>query len=139
MAAAQDRRSALLVAPTGAGKTLAGFLPTLVELAEGSGKGGLHTLYISPLKALRGRHRPQPRGAGRGIGLEQRIRIETRTGDTPSHKRTGRSRARPTSCSHPEQLALLIAHREAAELFRGLKRVVLDELHASSPRSAATS
>ena len=64
---ARANRSALLVAPTGAGKTLAGFLPSLVELSErraptpaGTPVGrappprsrGLHTLYISPLKAL---------------------------------------------------------------------------------------
>lgn len=131
LAAAQAGRSALLVAPTGAGKTLAGFLPTLVELAEGTGKGGLHTLYISPLKALAvdiARNLDAPVA---GLGLEQRIRIETRTGDTPSHKRS-RQVARPPHIllTTPEQLALLIAHREAAELFRGLKRVVLDELHA---------
>ena len=41
----------LLLAPTGGGKTLAGFLPSLVELAGGQHQG-LHTLYISPLKAL---------------------------------------------------------------------------------------
>ena len=48
---ARSGRSALLVAATGAGKTLAGFLPTLVELIENPA-GGLHTLYVSPLKAL---------------------------------------------------------------------------------------
>ena len=42
---------ALLVATTGAGKTLAGFLPTLTELIEAPTEG-LHTLYVSPLKAL---------------------------------------------------------------------------------------
>src|SRR6267378_3077762 len=60
---ARAGRSTLLIAPTGAGKTLAGFLPTLVELAARSarssvGRGalasgsGLHTLYVSRLKAL---------------------------------------------------------------------------------------
>src|SRR5215210_8894421 len=58
LAKAQAGRSVLLVAPTGAGKTLAGFLPTLVERAERAAPSpkladsGLHTLYISPLKAL---------------------------------------------------------------------------------------
>ncbi|MFO0286913.1 MAG: DEAD/DEAH box helicase, partial [Brevundimonas sp.] len=58
VAAAQAGAHALLVAPTGGGKTLAGFLPTLMELAERgprpeSGPGsGVHTLYLSPLKAL---------------------------------------------------------------------------------------
>ncbi|KMO26983.1 helicase, partial [Methylobacterium variabile] len=131
LAAAQAGRSALLVAPTGAGKTLAGFLPTLVELAEGDGKGGLHTLYISPLKALAVDIARNLEAPVSGIGLEAKIRVETRTGDTPSHKRT-RQVSRPPQIllTTPEQLALLVAHREAAELFSGLKRVVLDELHA---------
>ena len=51
LAAGRAGRSALLVAPTGAGKTLAGFLPTLVDLIGDPGEG-LHTLYVSPLKAL---------------------------------------------------------------------------------------
>ncbi|MGE7413662.1 ligase-associated DNA damage response DEXH box helicase [Methylobacterium tarhaniae] len=131
LAAAQAGRSALLVAPTGAGKTLAGFLPTLVALAEGDGKGGLHTLYISPLKALAVDIARNLEAPVAGIGLDSKIRIETRTGDTPSHKRS-RQVARPPHIllTTPEQLALLVAHREAAELFSGLKRVVLDELHA---------
>jgi Lhr-like helicase len=57
LARAQARRDALLIAPTGAGKTLAGFLPSLIDLADrparaSSRPGDLHTLYISPLKAL---------------------------------------------------------------------------------------
>ncbi|MBY0294664.1 MAG: ligase-associated DNA damage response DEXH box helicase [Methylobacterium sp.] len=131
LAAAQAGRSALLVAPTGAGKTLAGFLPTLVDLAgrERPGTSGLHTLYISPLKALAvdiARNLDAPVA---GLGLP--IRIETRTGDTPAHKRS-RQIARPPDIllTTPEQLALLIAHREAEAVFAGLRRVVLDELHA---------
>jgi ATP-dependent Lhr-like helicase len=50
VAAAED--SALLIAPTGGGKTLAGFLPSLVDLDRQGGGRGLHTLYVSPLKAL---------------------------------------------------------------------------------------
>ena len=125
-------RSALLVAPTGAGKTLAGFLPSLVGLAERPAKPkakGLHTLYISPLKALAvdiARNLDRPIAE---MGLS--IQVETRTGDTPSHKRT-RQIARPPDIllTTPEQLALLIAHREAAELFSELRCVILDELHA---------
>ncbi|MDE4916063.1 DEAD/DEAH box helicase [Methylobacterium sp. 092160098-2] len=126
-------RSALLVAPTGAGKTLAGFLPSLVALAErGTQKlkpAGLHTLYVSPLKALAvdiARNLDAPIAE---MGLP--VRVETRTGDTPAHKRT-RQISRPPDIllTTPEQLALLIAHREAAEFFSGLRCVVLDELHA---------
>ena len=130
---ARAGRSVLLVAPTGAGKTLAGFLPSLVELA-GAGpappKGrGLHTLYISPLKALAidvARNLEMPVAE---MGLP--IRIESRTGDTPPHKRK-RQVERPPDIllTTPEQLALLLASRSAVELFSGLRRVVLDELHA---------
>ncbi|MEA2995612.1 MAG: ATP-dependent helicase Lhr and Lhr-like helicase, partial [Alphaproteobacteria bacterium] len=92
LAKARAGRSALLIAPTGAGKTLAGFLPTLVELtgARPNLSRGLHTLYISPLKALavdvaRNLERPV---AEMGLGL----RIETRTGDTPISKRVRQRR-----------------------------------------------
>jgi ATP-dependent Lhr-like helicase len=143
LAKARAGRSALLVAPTGAGKTLAGFLPTLVELAEadprpspgrerigsGGGESSLHTLYISPLKALAVDIARNLETPVREMGLS--IRIETRTGDTPAHKRA-RQIARPPDIllSTPEQLALLLAHREARELFKNLRRVVLDELHS---------
>src|SRR6478735_1443682 len=136
LAKARQGRSVLLVAPTGAGKTLARFLPSLVELAErGPSRGtvkdrrGLHTLYISPLKALAtdiARNLETPVGE---MGLP--IRIETRTGDTPSHKRA-RQIERPPDIllTTPEQLALLLAHAEAREFFKDLRRVVLDELHS---------
>ncbi len=53
LANAQKGLSTLLIAPTGAGKTLAGFLPSLVSLSEGAAKArSIHTLYVSPLKAL---------------------------------------------------------------------------------------
>ncbi|GJE07164.1 ATP-dependent RNA helicase SrmB [Methylobacterium jeotgali] len=118
------------MAPTGAGKTLAGFLPSLVSLAGGERRGkGLHTLYVSPLKALAvdiARNLEMPVAE---MGLP--VRIETRTGDTPSHKRT-RQVSRPPDIllTTPEQLALLIAHREAEALFAGLRCLILDELHA---------
>lgn len=133
LAKAQEGRSVLLVAPTGAGKTLAGFLPSLVELAErgetGRDKRALHTLYISPLKALATDVARNLEIPVQEMGLP--VRIETRTGDTPSHKRA-RQIERPPDIllTTPEQLALLLAHREARELFKSLRRVVLDELHS---------
>jgi hypothetical protein len=51
MLARADAPCQLLIAPTGGGKTMAGFLPSLAELADGTHQG-LHTLYVSPLKAL---------------------------------------------------------------------------------------
>ena len=201
LAKARAGRSALLIAPTGAGKTLAGFLPTLVELSEvsprtrcapsplagegggggsrvarslrtptpnpspasgrlrpsstgyGGGEhtalaatvnpnrklistgrgirreGGLHTLYISPLKALavdiaRNLERPIAE-------MALPIRIETRTGDTPASKRQRQRRDPPhILLTTPEQLALLLASDDAPYLFGSLKRVILDELHS---------
>ena len=131
LAKARAGRSALLIAPTGAGKTLAGFLPTLVELtgARPNLSRGLHTLYISPLKALavdvaRNLERPV---AEMGLGL----RIETRTGDTPISKRVRQRRHPPDILlTTPEQVALLLASADAPHLFGSLRRIVLDELHA---------
>ena len=178
---AREDRSALLIAPTGAGKTLAGFLPTLVELfsfssppplvGEGRGGGwpqaplvalppsrqpaaadlphkgggdnnslvstgrsvqrsaGLHTLYISPLKALavdiaRNLERPIAE-------MALPIKVETRTGDTPVSRRQRQRRYPPDILlTTPEQLALLLSSDDAPFLFSSLKRIVLDELHA---------
>jgi ATP-dependent helicase Lhr and Lhr-like helicase len=136
LAKARGGRSVLLIAPTGAGKTLAGFLPTLVELNAAPPTTrvamrprGLHTLYISPLKALAvdvARNLEIPAAE---MGLP--IRIETRTGDTPTSKRQRQRRDPPDILlTTPEQLALLLASADAPLLFATLRRVVLDELHA---------
>ena len=85
-------RSALLIAPTGGGKTLAGFLPSLVDLSERPSNLGLHTLYISPLKALTTDIARNLQMPIEEMGLE--VRCETRTGDTPQNRR---QRQRPGS------------------------------------------
>jgi ATP-dependent Lhr-like helicase len=189
LAKASAGRSVLLIAPTGGGKTLAGFLPSLVELfaantagslprsrgrvgegvigqmpppdrlrrstspASGGGEGeallrggekkrklistgrgirregGLHTLYISPLKALAVDIARNLETPVREMNLP--IRLETRTGDTPASKRQRQRRDPPDILlTTPEQLALLLATADAPYLFGSLKRVVLDELHS---------
>ncbi len=133
LAKAQDRRSVLLIAPTGGGKTLAGFLPTLVELSEDkrarTGRAGLHTLYISPLKALAVDIARNLEIPVREMGLN--VTLETRTGDTPASKRQRQRRQPPDILlTTPEQLALLLASADAPYLFGTLRRVVLDELHS---------
>ena len=120
--------SALLIAPTGAGKTLAGFLPTLDDLLNHPMEG-LHTLYISPLKALAvdvARNLTTPI-----TEMGAKIKVETRTGDTPVHRRA-RQRYDPPNIlmTTPEQLALLLSHGDADRMFGSLRRIVLDELHA---------
>jgi ATP-dependent Lhr-like helicase len=118
----------LLIAPTGGGKTLAGFLPTLAELATGD-HDGLHTLYISPLKALAADIKRNLRMPVDEMCLP--IRIEDRTGDT-SQTQKKRQRADPPHIllTTPESLALLTSYEEAPRMFAGLKRVVVDEIHA---------
>jgi ATP-dependent Lhr-like helicase len=160
LAKAQAGTSVLLIAPTGGGKTLAGFLPSLVELSAAATRvrrppaalvtlggqetpqrrlhsighdvrrgGGLHTLYISPLKALAVDIARNLEAPVAEMGLP--IRIETRTGDTPASKRQRQRRDPPDMLlTTPEQLALLLASADAPYLFSGLRRVILDELHA---------
>jgi ATP-dependent Lhr-like helicase len=158
--AAQERAHVLLTAPTGGGKTLAGFLPSLIELAgmrsfaepddraatPTSGNPviarlkaraaqrprGVHTLYVSPLKALAvdiARNLEMP---VKEMGLK--IRMETRTGDTSAHRRQRQKHLPPDILlTTPEQIALLLATPEAPRIFGDLRCVVLDELHALAP------
>ncbi|MCY1670575.1 ligase-associated DNA damage response DEXH box helicase [Novosphingobium sp. SL115] len=128
--AARTGDHALLVADTGAGKTLAGFLPTLADFSGDDLPGdGLHTLYISPLKALAHDVQRNLLAPIDEIGLP--IRVETRSGDTPSDRKA-RQRARPPHVllTTPESLSLLLSYPEAATMFSGLKRVIVDEVHA---------
>ena len=118
----------LLIAPTGGGKTLAGFLPTLAELGP-TPPPGLHTLYVSPLKALTADIRRNLGTPIEGAGLN--IRVEDRTGDT-SYTRRRRQRADPPHIllTTPESLALLLSYEDAPRIFQGLQRVIIDEIHA---------
>ncbi|MEE2944165.1 MAG: ligase-associated DNA damage response DEXH box helicase [Pseudomonadota bacterium] len=128
MLARANEPSLMLIAPTGGGKTLAGFLPTLVDLAEQPHKG-MHTLYVSPLKALAADIKRNLRTPVDEMGLN--IRIEDRTGDT-SYTQRQRQRADPPHIllTTPESLALMTSYEDAARTFQGLKRVVVDEIHA---------
>ncbi|MBA3520454.1 MAG: DEAD/DEAH box helicase, partial [Rhizobiales bacterium] len=139
LAKAEAGRSVLLIAPTGAGKTLAGFLPSLVDLSRqglerrppkpGEPVLGPHTLYVSPLKALAvdiQRNLEMPVGE---MGLP--IRLETRTGDTPVYKRQRQKLDPPDILlTTPEQVALLIASKDARRFFGRLRTVIFDELHS---------
>jgi ATP-dependent Lhr-like helicase len=128
MLARGNAAALLLIAPTGGGKTLAGFLPTLVDLAADP-RPGLHTLYVSPLKALAADIKRNLRTPVEEMGLP--IRIEDRTGDTTQTQRK-RQRADPPHIllTTPESLALMLSYEDAARTFAGLRRVVVDEIHA---------
>ncbi len=151
---ARAGQDALLIAPTGGGKTLAGFLPSLIDLAERppantppatskmdvahplqeradlpSGRSaGIHTLYISPLKALAVDVERNLLAPIQEMGLP--IVAESRTGDTGVARRQ-RQRIRPPDIllTTPEQLALLCAWEGARLFFENLRCVVLDEIH----------
>ncbi|WP_421862230.1 ligase-associated DNA damage response DEXH box helicase [Parvibaculum sp.] len=131
LALAAQGKSALLIAPTGAGKTLAGFLPSLADLAARPApkKRALHTLYISPLKALAVDVKRNLEMPVAEMGLD--ISIETRTGDTPQNRRQRQRREPPDILmTTPEQLALLLSYPDAGVFFGSLSCIVLDELHA---------
>ncbi|MDH4386424.1 MAG: ligase-associated DNA damage response DEXH box helicase [Caulobacter sp.] len=135
VAAARSGQHALLIAPTGGGKTLAGFLPSLIALTErppANTPRGIHTLYISPLKAL-------------AVDVERNLMIpiaemgldivaESRTGDT-GVARKQRQKLRPPDIllTTPEQLALFCAWEGARQYFEDLSCVIIDEVHAIWP------
>ncbi len=128
LAAAEVGRSVLLIAPTGGGKTLAGFLPSLIDLSRAP-RPDIHTLYVSPLKALATDIARNLTGPVEQMRLP--VTIETRTGDTPASRRQ-RQREQPPNIllTTPESLAVLLSLPDAAELFAGLRAVVIDEVHA---------
>lgn len=124
----RDLPAQLLIAPTGAGKTLAGFLPSLLEL-EQSGGQGLHTIYVSPLKALAADIKRNLQTPVRELGLD--LKIEDRTGDTSSHTKRRQLASPPDILlTTPESLAILMSYPESVRIFSGLKRVIVDEIHA---------
>lgn len=130
--AARAGEDALLIAPTGGGKTLAGFLPSLIELADPAVAAGwqrLHTLYISPLKALAVDIRRNLEAPIADLRLP--VTAEARTGDTPPDRRRRQLKTPPhLLMTTPESLALLLADPKAESLFKDLSCVVIDEIHA---------
>lgn len=121
----------LLIAPTGGGKTLAGFLPSLCDLAEKpkGAKKSLHTLYISPLRALTN---DIERNLMRPVGdLDLPIEIGVRTGDTKPYQRKKQQTQPPDILlTTPESLMLLLSYENAADYFASLQCVVIDEMHS---------
>ncbi len=131
IAKAREGRDALLIAPTGGGKTLAGFLPSLIDLAQrppSNTPRGIHTLYISPLKALAVDVERNLLAPILQMGLP--IVAESRTGDTGQARRA-RQRVKPPDIllTTPEQLALFCAWEGARLYFENLSCVIFDEIH----------
>ncbi len=139
-------RNSLILAPTGSGKTLAAFLYAIDELISRPVKRqevrGVHTLYLSPLKALANDIERNLEPALAGIvaaaeGLEMtlpEIRVGRRTGDTtPAERRQMVRRPPDLLVTTPESLHLLLTSVKAREMLRTVRYVIVDEIHAVCP------
>src|SRR3546814_15303100 len=123
LGAGERGEHALLVAATGAGKTLAGFLPSLVDLAQNP-SDRLHTLYVSPLKALAAD--VERNLLGPIAEMELGISVESSSGDTSSDKKA-RKRSRPPNILRPtpESLPLPLTYPDTSEARRVGKEGVI--------------
>ncbi len=133
----------LLVSPTGTGKTLAAFLAVLAGLfrehAAGTLAPGLRCVYVSPLRSLGydiERNLAIPLEAIRlGLGLERSpIAVGVRTGDTSAYQRA-KLREKPPHLliTTPESLSLMLSQPAWHESWRGVRHLVVDEVHALVP------
>ncbi len=141
----------LILAPTGSGKTLAAFLWCIDDLFRrgletdeknfSRNREGVHTLYVSPLKALNNdihRNLQEPlhgiRATAQASGLHPPpIHATVRTGDTPANVRQSMLRKPPhILITTPESLFLLLTSPQGREMFRQLRYLIIDEIHAVS-------
>ncbi len=141
----------LILAPTGSGKTLTAFLvcidQLLKRLIQNDPPKGVHTLYISPLKALnydieRNLEAPlagiQKKATELKIDLPE-IRVAVRTGDTPQKERERALREPPhIFITTPESLHLLLTSNRAQHILRTVEYVIVDEIHALSENKRGT-
>ena len=134
-----SRNNILVSAPTGATKTLTGFLSILNELIDSSEKGILedkvYCVYISPLKALNNDvhlNLVTPLQEMEAIaGKKLNIRIAVRTGDTtPSEKSKMLKKPPHILITTPESLAIVLSSIKFKELLRGVEWCIVDEVHA---------
>src|SRR5439155_14847035 len=117
----------LIQAPTGSGKTLASFLSAIDRLSAQPGEG-LRLLYVSPLKALN--YDVERNLRGPLAGLDSKLRVAVRTGDTPQRDRAAMLREHPDILiTTPESLYLLLTSR-AREMLKTVETLILDEVHA---------
>lgn len=136
-------RHTLISAPTGSGKTLAAFLVCIDRLLRASLQGELpdssQVVYVSPLKALSNdvhKNLSVPlreiveSAHSRGVALPE-IRIALRTGDTPAYERQVMARRPPHIwITTPESLYLLLTSPSGRRSLRGVRTLILDEIHA---------
>src|SRR5881398_471229 len=117
----------LIQAPTGSGKTLTAFLSALDRLNESPGEG-LRVLYVSPLKALNYDIERNLRGPL--AGLESKVTVAVRTGDTSQKERRDVLRHPPDILiTTPESLFLMLTS-QARDVLRSVDTLIVDEVHA---------
>ena len=136
-------RHTLIAAPTGSGKTLAAFMTSIDDLVRRGLNGGLpnrtEVVYVSPLKALSNDIRRNLSEPLAGIGeIAERagqplpeIRTSVRTGDTSQSERQAMVKRPPhILITTPESLYILLTSESGRKSLRGVRTLILDELHA---------
>jgi ATP-dependent Lhr-like helicase len=130
-----NKRSGIVNAPTGCGKTFSVFLGALIDFINDHPtdyakrkKSGLQLFWVTPLRAL-------AKDIGRAMeeviaGLGMQWQIGSRNGDTPISERQKQRRQMPeVLIITPESMHLLLAQKDYAEIFDTLKIIAVDEWH----------
>jgi len=132
LASGQD---ALVVAPTGTGKTETAMLPVLSELTAADDRFGIGALYITPLRALNRDMRERLEWWGEALDLD----VDVRHGDTTDYQRSKQAEDPPdVLVTTPETLQAMLTGSKLRVALEDVAHVVVDEVHelAAAKRGA---